>query len=207
MIHVFHGFLGSPEDFSFLGKDVLYHDLYSEEAPGPRVRPEDTLIGYSMGGRIALGLAQEASFKTLILINAHPGLRSEEARRARRSWEDGVLEKLRTLDQEAFLDYWNRQEIFQEDRPLTGLHPGRYEKSAELFDRYRLSDQPDFLPSIEEHKHKITWIVGLKDAKYRDLAKTVLEPIGVRGRYVSGGHRLFQTPEALLDCLREEKLL
>lgn len=54
MIHVFHGFLGSPEDFQFLnGEDVQVHDLYSMNQY-PEIGLDDTLIGYSLGGRIAL---------------------------------------------------------------------------------------------------------------------------------------------------------
>ena len=57
MIHIFHGFLGSADDFSFLKSDeIVVHDLYSMKEP-PHLNANDTLIGYSMGGRIALDLA------------------------------------------------------------------------------------------------------------------------------------------------------
>jgi pimeloyl-ACP methyl ester carboxylesterase len=52
MITALHGFLGLPSDWAFLGPDVRAVDLWHEEIP-----PEgDVLLGYSMGGRLALQL-------------------------------------------------------------------------------------------------------------------------------------------------------
>jgi esterase/lipase len=73
MIHVFHGFLGSPGDFEFLeNENVRLHDLYQSI---PETHADDTLIGYSMGGRLAMELAKKNGFKNynlkLVVTNCY----------------------------------------------------------------------------------------------------------------------------------------
>ena len=75
MIHAFHGFLGSPSDLSFLKSEnnlVHFHDLYEEDLSAIHIGPEDTLIGYSMGGRIAMEVAVRHAFnlKKLVIIRS-----------------------------------------------------------------------------------------------------------------------------------------
>ena len=51
-----------------------------------RIDPEPTLIGYSMGGRLALHamLNQPGLWKSAVIISAHPGLKNESDRVERR---------------------------------------------------------------------------------------------------------------------------
>lgn len=211
LIHVFHGFLGSPENFNFLiSPDVILHDLYSENLKNitANISSEDTLIGYSMGGRIAMNIASEKEFhiRKLVLINAHPGLSSEAERAEREKWETMVLEKLRGSSSE-FLSWWNSLKVFAADEPLTTLSDGKKAKSEELFDLFRLSRQPDYLPELREHKDKVLWIIGSLDSKYAEIAENTLVPMGVKCRFIKGGHRLFQQGESLKNVLKEENIL
>jgi 2-succinyl-6-hydroxy-2,4-cyclohexadiene-1-carboxylate synthase len=209
MIHVFHGFLGSPEDFSFLKADgVLIHDLYTMDTY-PTINPEDVLIGYSMGGRIALDIAHKNHYnlKKIILINAHPGLNSEEEKMARAQWETSLLLELATKSKDDFLEEWNALPIFFHDAPLKGVTEARYKQSHALFDKYRLSEQLDHLPEIVQHKEKVLWIVGLFDEKYMDLANDYLMPYDIKVKGIPGGHRLFQEERALTQVLKEEGIL
>lgn len=126
-----HGFLGSPADWA----DVLARlapgiacdcaaltDLgcgsVNEAAAALAARlerhPCDLLVGYSMGGRIALELAatRPELAPRLLLLGASPGL-DDEAERTRRAAEDDVraTEILRDgLD--AFVERWYRLPIF-----------------------------------------------------------------------------------------------
>ena len=85
--------------------------------------------------------------------------------------------------------------------------PERYRKSAEIFDRYRLSNQKDHLPMILRNKEKVLWIVGSLDEKYMDMAREKLLPNEIPVKFVEGGHRLFQHPELLLKILKDESVV
>lgn len=208
MIHVFHGFLGSPEDFSFLKRDdVVIHDLYKMDSY-PEIGPEDTLIGYSLGGRIALEIAHEKNYqlKKVVLINAHPGLSDEEEKMHRAEFETNIVNELKSKSSADFMEYWNALPIFFHDSPIK-ITDERFAKSAELFDRYRLSKQKFFLPEIIEHKDKVLYVVGLFDEKYMDLVSEVLIPEEVPVKGILGGHRLFQQGEALKQILISEGVI
>lgn len=209
MIHIFHGFLGSPEDFSFLNReDVVLHDLY-EMTTLPQVSQEDVLIGYSMGARIAMEIAHLNQFKIkkLIIINSHPGLETDEEKVNRRNFELTVLEKLKTMNKDEFLTYWNALPLFTYDAPLERLSEERYKKSAELFDRFALSKQNNFLPEIAENKDKVLWIVGLKDEKYLEIASEKILHHDIEVVSLPGGHRLFQLQPELKELLQNEGIL
>lgn len=204
MIHLFHGFLGGPEDFARLGDlpECRIYDLYHDDLPTPA--PEDVLIGYSMGGRVALELAEASAFKKLILINAHPGLSNSAERMSRRSWEDDLLKRMQTMSFDDFMIYWNGLEIFAHDPPIGGRRD-LYARSRELFDEHRLSEQKDYIPFLIQAKERVQFIIGEKDRKYVDLAKEKLIPNGIPVTFISGGHRLLMDPGPLNEVL--EKLI
>lgn len=209
MIHLFHGFMGSPEEFNFLKSEgVIVHDLYKMTTL-PEVSSEDTLIGYSMGGRVALDIASAVNYKIkkIVLISSHPGLSSPEERENRKKFENKVLSEFETLDQESFLKNWNAYPIFEFDEPIKEIPEERYKASSELFRRYLLSNQEDHLPKIIANKDKVLWIIGLLDEKYIDMAGELLisNEISVKG--IEGGHRLLQKPEAVKEILLEEGIL
>ena len=126
-----HGFLGSPADWA---------DVLARLSPGiacdcvPLVElgcasvadaaralaarlersPCDTLVGYSMGGRIALELAatRPELAPRLVLLAASLGL-DDEAERARRAAEDDArAEEILRDGLDAFVERWYRLPIF-----------------------------------------------------------------------------------------------
>jgi 2-succinyl-6-hydroxy-2,4-cyclohexadiene-1-carboxylate synthase len=210
MIHVFHGFLGSPSDFDFLADypGVKIHDLYREDLNSLKneIEMEDILIGYSMGGRIALQLAFDSGFqvKKLVLINAHPGLEEKE-RQERAKWEEEVVHRLQESTPEEFLAWWNALPVFQNDEPIKGNF--NRERSLDLFHRMRLSEQPNFLPKLSGYREKVLWIIGKQDAKYRALAEGRLKDNHIPFIMVEGGHRLFQHPRSVLQALQSQAVI
>jgi 2-succinyl-6-hydroxy-2,4-cyclohexadiene-1-carboxylate synthase len=135
-----HGFMGSAEEWDFFAESlhdrmVLAIDLpghgsslklpesaYSIEGAGRSVVEtlgrkgikRCHLVGYSMGGRVALwmALSRPEILESLVLISASPGIERSAERIRRVEVDDERAEALRNEPLESFLDAWYRQAVF-----------------------------------------------------------------------------------------------
>ncbi len=139
-----------------------------------------SIIGYSMGGRLALYLAARYPDRvsSAVIESASPGLRTDEERRSRRSSDHALAEKLLSRDLDEFLSDWYAQPLFE---PLK-----RCSHFKEVMKR-RLAGNPQGLarslrmmgtgvqPSLWEELARIRipmlFLAGGLDAKFRDLAE------------------------------------
>jgi pimeloyl-ACP methyl ester carboxylesterase len=71
------------------------------------------LIGYSMGGRLALHVAvhRPERLRSLLTIGAHAGL-DEEAREGRRLGDEALAQRIERDGLEAFVNYWSSLPLF-----------------------------------------------------------------------------------------------
>lgn len=71
------------------------------------------LVGYSMGGRLALHVAARRPERliSLLTIGAHAGL-EEEARDGRRQGDDALAQRIEKDGLEAFINYWSALPLF-----------------------------------------------------------------------------------------------
>jgi len=159
VITALHGFLGRPEDWDFLGSGIRAVDLFREPIPSEG----DVLLGYSMGGRLALhALLGGARYRRAVIVSAAVSPADPDRRERDEAWA-------RRFEGEPWPDLmraWNAQ-------PLFGGH--EVERREEDFDRAALARSlrewsPAALPALEPHLHKIDipilWIAGEQDAKY-----------------------------------------
>ncbi|MBF0364113.1 MAG: alpha/beta fold hydrolase, partial [Oligoflexia bacterium] len=129
-----HGFLGSKEDWDPFIKELaplfpelrllaldlpLEHDLAPKEWLAHICKEErivaSAFVGYSMGARLALYLADElAATRGLFLESLTLGEASEQSRRARREHDYHLLNKVLAREESFadFLERWYRQEVF-----------------------------------------------------------------------------------------------
>lgn len=70
------------------------------------------LLGYSLGGRIALHLAFTGFFRALILESASPGLATAAERAARRASDEALAEQIERDGIPAFVDFWGNISLF-----------------------------------------------------------------------------------------------
>ncbi len=78
------------------------------------------IMGYSMGGRLALFLAAVAPERVsaLILESSSPGLREDAARRARAAQDAGLAAMLERDGVAAFVDHWEELPLFRSQSRL-----------------------------------------------------------------------------------------
>ena len=78
------------------------------------------LLGYSMGGRLALYMACQSPrrFPTLILESASPGLKSKDEQLARRQQDTALAGRVEQDGLEAFVDYWESLPLWASQQQL-----------------------------------------------------------------------------------------
>lgn len=207
-----HGNLGSWRDWDFIipplrEKGISCHplDLWALIGCGctglenaghmiaalARPHAPCALMGYSLGGRLALYALQAApqAWSRIALLSTHPGLQTEEERQTRLAADLEQSARCRQLPPRDFLQHWNRQGV------LAGSGQGPspdypQEQAAQAFDIWSLGRQEDMRPLLRAFSEKIFWLAGEQDAKFSALARSIpgLSPTLVPG----AGHRLLQ---------------
>jgi 2-succinyl-6-hydroxy-2,4-cyclohexadiene-1-carboxylate synthase len=170
-LYFLHGFLGDPEDWN----EVIAH------LPGytcvalryPFQLPSDgILIGYSMGGRIAL-----TSALPKILISAHPGLVTTAEKEARWKQDQEWMKKLQTKPLSQFLQEWYEQPLFQPFKAHANF--------TQILERRQRQDPNILVDQLKNHSlaHQpliqptnATFMQGTLDDKYQKLYQRLKIP-------------------------------
>jgi 2-succinyl-6-hydroxy-2,4-cyclohexadiene-1-carboxylate synthase len=78
------------------------------------------LLGYSMGGRLALYTVTvyRQHFQSLILESASPGLRTDAERAERSQHDEALAHRIEQDGIKTFVDYWERISLFESQRHL-----------------------------------------------------------------------------------------
>lgn len=82
--------------------------------------PQTNVLGYSMGGRVALHLAaaHPQRVRALVLESASPGLADPVERRERQASDEALAAGLERGGLEAFINHWERLPLFASQRRL-----------------------------------------------------------------------------------------
>lgn len=200
-----HGFLGRgsdwadvrahlPDDWRILAPDLPGHgvavglgaEAYTMDGAVARLLtdldgPVD-VVGYSMGGRLALHLAvtRPEAVRRLVLVSASPGLRTEAERADRRALDASRADEI-AADLPGFLDRWVRMPLFGLDGEL---------RDRVVADRLTHNDPVELgrslagmgtgaQPSHWEALPRLgppTWaVVGERDTKFIGIARAMAE--------------------------------
>ncbi len=202
-----HGNLGGPEDWLEVerlsgltfDKRCLWEPDALEFAAG------DILLGYSLGGRLALQAAVAApeKFSQVLVLSAHPGLATEGERKARRLQDAVWAERAVTLPWAEFLQRWDAQAMLGDStKDRSGLERYRQEISRS-FTQWSLGCQPDLREALRNVQCPLTWVTGANDSKFTELARGV--GVGEHQGVAGAGHRLhFEQPQAVAKILAEK---
>lgn len=116
-----HGRTASPADPARYSMDKVAADVTAMlRHSAPRNPQSAILLGYSMGGRLALYLAVHYPqlFRALILENASPGLETEAERTARRASDHTLAERIAGDGIAAFVDCWEALPLWASQQQL-----------------------------------------------------------------------------------------
>ena len=232
-----HGFLGSANDWSALIEQLPDCDCIAFDLPGhgdareqrlnrmidfphwlnQQLQQRDIsnyhLLGYSLGGRLALQFAatQPTGLQSLLLENAHPGLSSVEERQVRASAD---ARWARRFYRELLIDVladWYQQPVFADLSPAerTSLITERSQNSpaqlAHLLCRCSLAKQADLQPWLQETFLPILYLCGEQDLKFQALGtQLAIHNASVTQHILAGGHNLHRAnPESMATAIRQ----
>lgn len=172
------------------------------------------VIGYSLGGRVALhfALRHPARLERLVLESASPGIDAPSERAARAARDAALAESLER-DLAGFVRGWYQLPLFQslQRRPelLASLLERRAAGDAAAL-AAQLRDlspgrQPSLWPRLVELTHPTLLLAGELDAAYLDISRRAAEGIGASARRVvvpEAGHNIhLEAPRALVAAV------
>lgn len=130
-----HGQTESPQDVNRYKMEQAVNDIVSfiQFLNIDKVN----LLGYSMGGRLALSLAMlhPNRVKRLILESSSPGLKTKEERLARMEQDERLAQRIELEGIESFVRYWENIPLFATQRLLS-------KEAREAIRKQRLNNSP-----------------------------------------------------------------
>ena len=240
-IVLLHGFAGHAESWSavrnvLVGRRVEALTAFGHEPAAPATKAihfqdevarivaalremgePSRLCGYSMGGRLALGVLAAAPevVQSAIVVGAHPGLATEEERQNRAASDDVWVRLLEEEGIEAFATRWQAQPMFASQTKLDAQtlaaqravrlrHDAR--SLALAMTSLGLAQMPSYWDVLPEIRVPFEIVVGSLDAKFGALAGRMCAQLkGDVGRLVrvdDAGHNvLLERPELLAEMI------
>jgi 2-succinyl-6-hydroxy-2,4-cyclohexadiene-1-carboxylate synthase len=114
-----HGQSDAPADVERYSIEHCQEDILAALQALGIERGEAVLLGYSMGGRIALYCAFSDYFRALILESASPGLATLAERQQRQASDEALAVRIERDGVEAFIDYWEKIPLFASQQQLS----------------------------------------------------------------------------------------
>jgi 2-succinyl-6-hydroxy-2,4-cyclohexadiene-1-carboxylate synthase len=210
------------ERYTSVADDIRGHGDASERVPVSlgaviddvlAAAPERfTLVGYSMGGRIALHLALAAGDRVerLVLVSASPGIADDGDRAARRGADEELADEVEGSSIAEFARRWAETPVLAGLPPavLEAAHADRLRSTPAGLARALRGLGTGALPSLwdrlGELSMPVTLLVGERDSKFRGIAAEMTRGIPVAEvAVVPGvGHAVhLEAPEAIVSAL------
>ncbi|GIN73132.1 putative 2-succinyl-6-hydroxy-2,4-cyclohexadiene-1-carboxylate synthase [Bacillus sp. J14TS2] len=205
-----HGFTGDhstwtdfvqsmQDDYTLFSLDLLGHGKASIPADPPRYEIKQLandlaaileklklekvhVLGYSMGGRLALSFAIlfPEKVKSLILESASPGLESAEEREARIQQDERLAQMIEEKGMKEFVDYWQDIPLFATQKHLPATRQEEIRKQRLQQNPVGLAgslrgmgtgQQPSWWPYLNAVRMPVQLICGERDEKFCRIAK------------------------------------
>ncbi|HUH99545.1 MAG TPA: 2-succinyl-6-hydroxy-2,4-cyclohexadiene-1-carboxylate synthase [Nitrososphaerales archaeon] len=146
------------------------------------------LLGYSLGGRVALDLAcrHQELLNCLILEGASPGLERDEERQTRRAEDEALADEIEEKGLRWFVDYWEATDIMATQKELSRqafeeVRRERLSNTAKGLSMSLRAAGPGAMTSlwsaIEGIRIPVLLVVGKRDAKFSQIARAMQKKI------------------------------
>ncbi|WP_394188325.1 2-succinyl-6-hydroxy-2,4-cyclohexadiene-1-carboxylate synthase [Paenisporosarcina quisquiliarum] len=226
-----HGFTGSwrswepvikllPKTINYISIDLMGHGSTEVSSNPERYRMNEqlldleeffsliqltsfSLVGYSMGGRIALAyaLGHPQQVKNLVLESTSPGLKTNEEQQLRRQADDQLADRIEEDGLESFIDFWENIPLFESQKSLSieKQHEIRSERLAQsalgLANSLRgmgTGQQPSYWSKLDELDIPVYLVTGEYDTKYTEIADEMVKKLkdGSHLQVSSVGHAI-----------------
>lgn len=168
------------------------------------------LLGYSMGGRLALHslLEKPNIWHAAIIVSAHSGLENESDKEARREKDAEWSALALKSDWGDFLQRWNNQSILSDSQilPERSALKDRRASIARSFIDWSLGQQENLLERFNQIHCPILWVTGEDDDKFIQLARKAVNQLpNAKHEIVShAGHRVpWEQPMAFSQIVQK----
>jgi 2-succinyl-6-hydroxy-2,4-cyclohexadiene-1-carboxylate synthase len=171
---------------------------FNADAGGSALATPKVLLGYSMGGRLALHalLRNDHPWHAAVIVSAHPGLEDDSQREERRAFDAAWASRALTQPWQEFLDGWNAQALLGGAMPRD---PGassalaiRRREIARSFVDWSLGAQQPLWQALPEITIPVLWVAGAQDEKFLQLAERAVDllPNARLATAPDAGHRV-----------------
>lgn len=218
MITFVHGFLGSPDDWNPLTK-YLTSPYQTLTLPGHLKTPFDlsflekeitekvTLVGYSLGGRLAMDFARKfpERIERLIILSANPGL--ESGREERIVQDEEWISIIKKEGMDRFLDQWYSQNLFSSFSLTDEMKKRRKMHDPEALCAILRNLSPAKLPSLwpylKDFSFPMLFLFGENDIKYRAIGTRLMKDFDVTW-IPNASHPIhIESPEVVANLIKE----
>lgn len=180
----------------------------------------DTLVGYSLGARVALGVASRVKrpLARLVMVSGRDGLGASDEAGARRDLDDALADALLERGLPAFVDRWQALPLFASQsalpEALRAEHRARRlahdpDAVARALRVLSLGRMPRFGREAVSRTARIDLVTGALDTKFTELAHRFAEDHGRLGDVrvhviANAGHDVvLEQPGALAAILED----
>lgn len=140
-----------------------------------------TLVGYSMGGRTALGYAvsHPSRIQQLVLESASPGLKTESERVDRMKRDAQLADRLMHERLEDFVDFWENLALFDSQKSLPArqkeaVRKERLDQNTQGLANSLLGigtgSQPSYWSLLKDQAYPVILVTGSLDSKFETIA-------------------------------------
>lgn len=192
-----HGKSDKPDDPTVYEMDAVVDALSAFLSE--QFSRKAALVGYSMGGRIALALAcgEPSRISSLVLESAGLGPKTGQQHAAMQHRDAATIERLLSTDIDMFMDEWQQQPIFESQRRLPQDVRDRIRRERVANDSRALAyavrgtgqhSMIDYSLHIKHLPMPILYIAGILDRKYLKIAENLACEENVSCVLLNTGH-------------------